>query len=113
MSELSADTARIVLEARGPSDQVAACCRGIDGVLGVEVKKLGDDLARYDIQVRKDMDLTEEVSQRLAKNGWPIRRLEQRARRLEDLFIEVVLREPQETNGETAPPGDAAAPNGV
>lgn len=94
LSEVASDTAHLVLEARGPTEQVAGCIRSMDGVLSVDVKGLDDGVARYDIHVQQDRDLREELAQRVIKNGYGIRRLDQRSRRLEDLFIDVVLREP-------------------
>jgi hypothetical protein len=45
------------------------------------------------VRTRDNQDLRESLSQRIAKNGWPIRRLDLRRRRLEDRFMEVMREE--------------------
>ena len=39
--------------------------------------------------VQQNRDVREAISQRLAKNGWPIRRLDLRRRRLQDRWNEI------------------------
>jgi ABC-2 type transport system ATP-binding protein len=93
LAELATDEATIVVEARGPLDQVAAVLRTTDGVARVTSHPVEDSLGSFEIQTRNDRDLREAISQRLAKNGWPIRRLDMRRRTLEDHFVEVVMRD--------------------
>ena len=88
MSELETDSV-IVLEVRGPADQVANVLRTTDGVEQVSSEALGDGLCAFQIRTRKDQDLREAISQRIAKNGWTIRRLDLKRRTLEDRFMEV------------------------
>jgi ABC-2 type transport system ATP-binding protein len=93
LSELANDAAFIVLEVRGPVEQVAGVLRTTNGVAEVTTLPLGDGLASFEIRTLHNQDLREALSQRMAKNGWPIRRLDLRRRRLEDHFVEVVLRQ--------------------
>jgi ABC-2 type transport system ATP-binding protein len=95
LAELAAGEAIIVLEARGPVEQVSSVLKTTDGVGQVTSQPLGDGLVGYEIRTRHDQDLREAISQRLAKNGWPIRRLDLRRRKLEDHFIQVVMRDEQ------------------
>ena len=93
LAELSTDRAIILLEVRGPSEQVTSVLRSTDGVSNVAPQTLGDNLTGYEIQTHEDHDLREAIFQRVAKNGWSIRRLDLRRRSLEDHFINVVLRD--------------------
>jgi ABC-2 type transport system ATP-binding protein len=97
LSELATQATLIVLEVRGPSENVANVLRTTDGVLDVNVKTLGDSLAGYEIKTHEDRDLRETISQRVAKNGWPIRRLDLVQRKLEDHFVNVVLRDEKDS----------------
>jgi ABC-2 type transport system ATP-binding protein len=93
LSELGTEPTNIVVEARGPSDQIVASLGAMDGVLRVDVKKLSDGVARYDVHLREPQDLREQIGERLFKNSWPIRRLDHRVRRLDEVFVQVVARD--------------------
>jgi ABC-2 type transport system ATP-binding protein len=93
LSDLAMDHALIVLEVRGPAEQVAGVLRSTDGVDQVTSQPLGDGLTSFEVRTHQDRDLRETLSQRVAKNGWPLRRLDLHRRKLEDLFVEVVVRE--------------------
>jgi ABC-2 type transport system ATP-binding protein len=94
--KLAEEEPTIFVEARGPVEQVAAALRGLEGVQDVKTHGLGDGLHRYD--VRAAADLREQISERLVKSGWPIRRLDRKAARLEDLFLQVVMQEEARRN---------------
>jgi ABC-2 type transport system ATP-binding protein len=80
----------ISLEVRGPSDQVAAAVKGVEGVAQVKAQKVpGDGLCGLEVQTLSERDLREPISQRIAKGGWTILRLERR-RRLEKAFFDVL-----------------------
>jgi ABC-2 type transport system ATP-binding protein len=91
LNELATEAAIIVLEVRGPADQVTNVLKTTDGVERVQTVPVGDGLTGYEISTRHDRDLREAISQRMAKNGWPIRRLDLRRRRLEDHFVNVIM----------------------
>jgi ABC-2 type transport system ATP-binding protein len=93
LSELTTDSSYIVVEVRGPSDQVLNVLRTTDGVSQVTPQGLTDGLAAFEVRTHRDQDLREAICQRLVKNGWTLRRLDLRRRKLEDHFAEVVLRE--------------------
>ena len=90
LSELSADTAVILLEVRGPAEQVASALRAADGVAGVRSEPVEDDLSSFEVRTHEEKDLREALFDRVVKNGWKIRRLDLRRRKLEDHFREVV-----------------------
>lgn len=105
LADLSRDAAYIVLEVRGPADQVANVLRTTDGVAQVSTQPLGDGLASFEVRTDHDQDLREALFHRIAHNGWALRRLDLRQRRLEDHFIEAVVREP----GPITPPPETEA----
>lgn len=102
LSELAADASFIVVEVRGPSDQVLNVLRTTDGVAQVTPQGMSDGLAVFEIRTHRDQDLREAICQRVVKNGWTLRRLDLRRRKLEDHFAEVVLRD-QARLGRAAP----------
>jgi ABC-2 type transport system ATP-binding protein len=93
LDELKHDAAYIILEVRGPTEQVTNVLRTTDGVTQVVPEVLEDGVASFQVRTHEDRDLREALAQRIAKNGWALRRLDLRRRRLEDLFVEVVMRE--------------------
>jgi ABC-2 type transport system ATP-binding protein len=93
MDELGADATVIVLEVRGPSDQVTSVLKTTDGVRQVAARSLGDGLTGFEIRTHQDRDLREDIFHRIAKNGWSVRRLDIRRPKLEDHFVNVVLRD--------------------
>jgi ABC-2 type transport system ATP-binding protein len=92
LSDLATAAATIVVEVRGPAEQVTNALRTLDGVERVTAQALDDGLTSFEIHTQHNQDLREVISQRMAKNGWPIRRLDLRRPKLEDLFVDVVVR---------------------
>src|SRR5262249_54890759 len=88
LSELEADPV-IVLEVRGPVDQVTALLSTSDGVENVHSQALADGLASYEVRTKGFQDLREALATRLAKNGYALRRLDLRRRRLQDRWNEI------------------------
>ncbi|HKI31953.1 MAG TPA: ATP-binding cassette domain-containing protein [Gemmataceae bacterium] len=100
MSEL-AGGGPIHVEVHGPPDQVLNVLRTTDGVEQVRQKAQADGVVTCEVLTRERKDLREAIAQRLTRNGWTIRQLEQRARSLEQHFMEVV------SHGATAAEGKA------
>jgi ABC-2 type transport system ATP-binding protein len=92
MLELASEAAVIVLEVRGPAEAVTSSLRSTDGVEHLTSERLGDGLTAFEIRSHGNKDIREALAQRVAKNGWVLRRLDLRQRRLEDHFM-AVLRE--------------------
>lgn len=110
LKELSSDTAVIVLEVRGPGEQVTNVLRMTDGVSEVTPAPLEDSLTGYEIRTHEDKDLREAISERVAKNGWVVRRLDLRRRSLADHFKDVVVRETDPTPAERKPVDETIQP---
>jgi ABC-2 type transport system ATP-binding protein len=93
LDKLGDDSAAISVEARGPADQIAVALRQIEGVRKVVHQPTSDGLGSFEVQTANNVDLREQIFRRIADHqGWTIRRLDLRRRKLEDLFVEVVLR---------------------
>jgi ABC-2 type transport system ATP-binding protein len=88
LSELEAD-ALIILEVRGPKDQVLGIFKNTDGVAQVSAQPVEDGLYRYEVRPHHGQDLREVLFQRVAKNGWSLRRLDLRRRTLQDRWNEI------------------------
>jgi ABC-2 type transport system ATP-binding protein len=88
LSELETDPV-IVLEVRGPVDQVSALLKTSDGVEHVHSEGLGDGLAAYEVRTKGSQDLREALAARVAKNGYALRRLDLRRKRLQDRWNEI------------------------
>lgn len=115
LEELESET-RIILEVRGPREQVTHLLRSLPGVLDVVTHELEDSLIRYEVSTETEADPREEMFFALAKKQWPVRRLERKRRRLEDAFFEVIRAEdPLKEAGPASPlaAADAAVPAGA
>jgi ABC-2 type transport system ATP-binding protein len=88
LSELESDDV-IVVEARGPVEQVATALRNTEGVAQVTTKGTDDGVGLFEVRTHQHKDLRELISQRVAKNGWPLRRLDLRRRSLQDRWNEI------------------------
>lgn len=90
MAEL--DTARgdVVVEVSGPTDPITNVLETTDGVTQVALRGQSGSVCTFEIHTRDGQDLRETIAQRIVKNGWNIRQLGLRRRKLEDHFFEVV-----------------------
>jgi ABC-2 type transport system ATP-binding protein len=89
MTDLSSEGV-IVMEVRGPLDQVTNALKSADGVKGVTSQSLADGLIRYEVRTVDGKDIREALAQRVLKNGWGLRLLDVRRRRLIDHFVDVI-----------------------
>ncbi len=80
----------ILLEARGPSSEVTQVLHSIAGITEIRTRELEDGICSYEIETEEDADPREQIFFALAKKDFPIRRLERKHRRLEDVFFEVI-----------------------
>jgi ABC-2 type transport system ATP-binding protein len=88
LNELETDDV-IVVEVRGPADQVAVALKNTEGVAQVTTKGTDDGVTLFEVRAHQFKDLREQISQRIAKNGWPMRRLDLRRRKLQDRWDEI------------------------
>jgi ABC-2 type transport system ATP-binding protein len=97
----------ILLEVRGPTEQIANALRTADGVASVVARSLGDGISAFEVKTHQFKDLREELGQRVAQHGWPLRRLDLRRRSLQDRWNEI---NNFDDFGAAAPPASAAVP---
>ncbi len=87
----------ILLEVRGPVEQARTILQGTDGVVNVTTPRTepreADGFAAFEIQTRDDRDLRTAIAERIAKQGWPLRRLDLRRRSLREHFLKATIGE--------------------
>jgi ABC-2 type transport system ATP-binding protein len=111
LAELGKDTARIIVEARGPAERIAEVLRTTEDVVSVTSRPISDDLTAFEVTPKQEYqargvvvaDLREAIFQRIAKNGWVLRCLDLRFQGLEEMFNAVVHREQEEFLGRQRP----------
>jgi ABC-2 type transport system ATP-binding protein len=107
LDEIEAQSA-ILLEVRGPGDQVAGALRQVKGVVSVQGKQIEDGLSSYEVRTVDDDDLREPLYQAVQHKGWTIRRLERKRRRVEDAFFDVLrAQDPLKQAAESRPASEA------
>jgi ABC-2 type transport system ATP-binding protein len=94
----------VLVEVRAPSEQAREVLRQVPGVASVlPAGPVEDGISRFEVQVQGEQDVREAISQALMQRGWPLRRLEQKRRRLEEAFFEVLrTRDPLHTTAPAA-----------
>jgi ABC-2 type transport system ATP-binding protein len=93
LADLGDDASVLHVEIRGPAKDISAALKTIDGVQDLKHQTTGDDIVGFELNVQRGRDLREAVYQTIAKNPtWILRKLDQRRRRLEDHFVDVVLK---------------------
>ncbi len=100
--------APLVVEVRGPVDQVTNLLKSTDGVARVTSKPVEEGVTQYEVRAAGSKDLREAIGQRLINNGFGLRRLERR-QNLHDYFMDL-MRERDESP-RTEPPGTAIRPD--
>ena len=82
----------LVLETKGDDEQAKRILSDIPGVTRVTLLDRGD-AQRFEIEHAKDKDVREEVSQRIARQGWPILEFRKAAASLEEVFVKITAGE--------------------
>jgi ABC-2 type transport system ATP-binding protein len=95
LADLQRDSV-IVLEVRGPQDRVGQLLREIEGVDQVVPLKLDprdhpDGIAAFELRTADNRDLRLPIAERLARQGWIIRRLDIRRKSLREHFMRVTM----------------------
>ena len=81
----------LVVEVRGPGDQVAGFLRGQPGVSAVAVGTLDDGVGRFVLTAADAAGLREPLNKKLVDQGWGVRRLDIERPKLEDTFLKVAF----------------------
>ena len=77
----------VLIEARGPADQVEALLRSVAGVERVRPEPRRGDVCAFRLTCRRGVDIREEAAQRIAAKGWGLRELRREREALEDVFV--------------------------
>jgi ABC-2 type transport system ATP-binding protein len=93
----------LVVEVRGPVDQVLSALKGLDGVAQVTLDSRGEGTAVFTVSAKEHQDLRDAIAHLVIGKGWGLLQLSYRRRTLEDAFFEVLR--------EHNPMKDAAAAN--
>jgi len=91
LSRLAEQVPVVVMEVRGPADDVRRMIEGQAGVKKVNDRPLDDGVTLFEIEQERGQDLREPLGKRVIEKGYPIRRLDLRRKNLEALYTDVVL----------------------
>jgi len=95
LSDIRASLPIAVVEARGPRDQIEPLVARFDGV--TDVKEVSPDPAddgvvAFEVRAVPGKDVREGLAKRLIEKGYPVRRLELRREKLEDIYMRSAVR---------------------
>jgi ABC-2 type transport system ATP-binding protein len=86
-------TARVLVECRGPAEQVKNALARVSGVNRVELLdadgRAGDKFITAAVRPREAYDVREEIARTVIQNGWPLREIRLEHATLEEFFVEV------------------------
>jgi ABC-2 type transport system ATP-binding protein len=91
LSRLAEQVPVLVMEVRGPADDVTAFLQQQSGVKKVTPRALEDGLTGFEIEQERGRDLREALAKQVVDKGWSVRRLDLRRKNLEGLYTDVVL----------------------
>jgi ABC-2 type transport system ATP-binding protein len=91
LSRLAEQVPVLVMDIRGPIDDVTAFLQQHAGVKKVTPRALEDGVTGYDIEQERGRDLRETLAKQVVDKGWSVRRLDLRRKNLEALYTDVVL----------------------
>ena len=83
--------AQLVLEVRGPGEEVGAALARVPGVTGVE--RSGNGVSRFTLKVAREKDVREEIFRTIVDNGWILREMRAETISLEEIFVRITTRE--------------------
>ncbi len=89
LTAISKQAAFLVVEVRGPTEDVTRFLAETDGVTEVIPGPMLEGWAEYILRLKAEADPREVLAKRAIENGWGVRRLELRRERLEDTFMRV------------------------
>jgi ABC-2 type transport system ATP-binding protein len=94
----------VIAEIQGPEEAVSAAMRGLEGVAALSSRPGSDGYMTYEIRTSARADPRAAVFAAVAKNGWTLRRLDVRKRKLDDYFLNLVRTDDVEVLDRTREP---------
>jgi ABC-2 type transport system ATP-binding protein len=91
LSRLAEQVPMVLMEVRGPGDEVRKVIEEQAGVKKVDGRPLDDGVTGFEIEQEKGKDLREALAKCVMARGWSVRRLDLRRKNLEALYTDVVL----------------------
>jgi ABC-2 type transport system ATP-binding protein len=91
LTRLAEQVPVVLLEVRGPADEVTRLVEGQAGVKKVTARPLDDGVTGLEIEQERGQDLREGLARAVMDKGWAVRRLDLRRKNLEALYTDVVL----------------------
>jgi len=91
LSKLGEQVPLLVMEVRGPAEQIPLWLETQPGVKKVSTRPIDDGLIAVEIEQERGKDLRESLGKKVIEQGWSIRRLDLRRKNLEGLYTDVVL----------------------
>jgi gliding motility-associated transport system ATP-binding protein len=89
-------TARVLVECRGPEQQILAALSQMPGVSQAEIlsgQAAPDGIVTAALRAREGRDIREEVARAVQQNGWPLRDLRLEHATLEEFFVQVTAQQ--------------------
>ncbi len=80
---------RLVVEVRGPGEEIRKAVAGIAGVRKVE--RRGNGVSTLAVDVREEADVREEVARVITGRGWGLREMRKEKVTLEDIFVHITM----------------------
>jgi ABC-2 type transport system ATP-binding protein len=91
LSKLAEQVPVLLMEVRGPADEVKNVIEQQSGVKKVTTKPMDDGVNGFEIEQERGRDLREALASQVVGKGWAVRRLDLRRKNLEALYTDVVL----------------------
>jgi ABC-2 type transport system ATP-binding protein len=91
LSKLAEQVPILLMEVRGPAEEVKHAIEQQNGVKKVTGRAMDDGVTGFEIEQERGLDLRETLASRMIGNGWSVRRLDLRRKNLEALYTDVVL----------------------
>src|SRR4051812_38030284 len=91
LTRLAEQVPVLILEARGPAEELRKVLEQQAGVKKVTDRPLDDGVTVFEIEQERGQDLREAVGKKVFEKGYAIRRLDLRRKNLEALYTDVVL----------------------
>ena len=95
--------ARVLIECRGPAEQVQTTLSHVSGVGKVEMlngdHKTTDGYVTAAVRPQDARDVREEVARTIIQNGWPLREIKLEKASLEEFFVELMASQAMSRSG--------------
>jgi ABC-2 type transport system ATP-binding protein len=91
LSRLAEQIPVLLMDVRGPADEVRSLIEHQAGVKKVTARQQDDGVTAFEIEQDRGKDLREVLSKSVIEKSWTVRRLDLRRRNLEALYTDVVL----------------------